>query len=232
MRQAEHRTGVMSLGCHCGMAPVVARELPIRENVVDRHRGPMKRGDNAMIELVPREDDDLAFLELAQRIMNGAVAALDVREVYLVHIDNWFDYKWLGFWSTWKKSELTQLFVPPFNPNRVRSEHHFVWDSKGLEFISAAHKKPLHRRQPGRSPTFAKPLDRVSKSAAFIWYSGNTVTNTAGSLMLNLSGAGAYAWYASFTKDVHWKVDGERRIARRELVTFEERGREMEPARI
>jgi hypothetical protein len=214
------------------MAPVVARELPIRENVVDRHRGPMKRGDNAMIELVPREDDDLAFLELAQRIMNGAVAALDVPEVYLVHIDNWFDYKWLGFWSRGEEKELTVLCVPPFNPNRVRSEQHFVWDAPGSRLISAVHDKPLHRRQPGRQKPFAMPLDRVSKSAAFIWYSGNTVTNTAGCLMLYLSGPGAYAWYASFTKDVHWKFDAERRIARRELVTFEERGREMEPARI
>ena len=94
-----------------------------------------------MIELVPSDYDDIVFLQLAQRIVNGAVAALWVREIYLVQTDNWFDYKWLGFWSTWKGSELLELFVPPFNPNRVRSEKHFVWDAISSRFTSAAHEK-------------------------------------------------------------------------------------------
>src|SRR5215510_4576327 len=98
--------------------------------------------------------------------MNGAIAELGMREVFLVHVDNWFDHKWLGWWS--RKEE--ELRVPTFTPNRVRSE------------------KPLHVRQPGR-PWLAQPLDRFSKSAAFIWYSGNTTTNKAGSVMLYLSGA-------------------------------------------
>ncbi len=50
-----------------------------------------------MIELIPGEGDDVEFLALVQRIVNGAVSALDVREVFLVHVDNWFDHKWLGF---------------------------------------------------------------------------------------------------------------------------------------
>jgi hypothetical protein len=178
-----------------------------------------------MIELIPCESDDLAFLQLVERIVNGAVAALRIREVYLVQIDNWFDWKWLGFWSSGREKELR---VPPFNPNRVRSEKHLVWDAASSRFTPAAHETPLHRRQPGRRALFAVPLDRLSKSAAFIWYSGNTVTNGAGSLMLYLSGAGAYAWYASFSREEHWKIDDERGITRRELVSFEERGRQLE----
>jgi hypothetical protein len=182
-----------------------------------------------MIELVPSEHDDLAFLQLAQRIVNGAVATLGMREVYLVQIDNWFDFKWLGFWSRWgKEKELTTLFVPPFNPNRVRSEKHLIWDADRSQFASATHKKPLHRRQPGRRATHAVPLDRFSNSAAFIWYSGNSVINRAGCLMLYLSGAEAYAWYASFRKEEQWKFHDENRIARRELVSFEESGRQLE----
>lgn len=46
--------------------------------------------------------------------------------------------------------------------------------------------------------------------------------------MLYLSGSEAYAWYASISKDEHWKVDGQRRIARRELAAFVELGRQME----
>ncbi|MFI5453949.1 MAG: hypothetical protein ACHRXM_00700 [Isosphaerales bacterium] len=181
-----------------------------------------------MIELLPSEYDDLAFLELAQQIVNGALAALQVHEVYLVHVDNWFDFKWLGFWSRGESKELRKLYVPPFNPNRVRLEKHFLWDANRSNWTSAGQGKPLHLRQPGRR-TLAQPLDRWSKSAAFIWYSGNTVTNKAGSLMLYLSGADCYAWYASFMKDEQWTADGVRQITRTELGSFEESGRQMAP---
>jgi len=46
--------------------------------------------------------------------------------------------------------------------------------------------------------------------------------------MLYLSGADAYAWYASFRKDEDWSIADEFRITRRELLSFEERGRQME----
>jgi len=73
-------------------------------------------------------------------------------------------------------------------------------------------------------------IDRISKSAAFVWYSGNTVANPAGSVMLYLSGAEGYAWYASFMREKRWKVNDEFRITRRELVSFEEGGRQLELA--
>jgi len=177
-----------------------------------------------MIELVPAEHDDVAFLSLAQRIMNGAIAALQMREVFLVQVDNWFDHKWLGWWS--RKGE-EELRVPLFTPNRVRSEKHFVWDVEKSAWTSIGLPIPLHIRQPGR-PWLARPLDRYSKCAAFIWYSGSTAMNKVGSLMLYLSGAEGYAWYASFKKDEHWAVSDEFRVTRRELASFEERGRQME----
>jgi hypothetical protein len=180
-----------------------------------------------MIELVPAEHDDCAFLTLAQRIMNGAIAALQVREVFLVHVDNWFDHKWLGWWS--RKGE-KELRVPLFTPNRVRSEKHFVWDGEKSTWISVDLPRPLHVRQAGR-PWLAQPLGRFSECAAFIWYSGNTTTNKVGSLMLYLSGAEGYAWYASFKKDWPWTVADEFRVTRRELASFEERGRQIELVR-
>jgi len=197
-----------------------------------------------MIELIPSEYDDVAFLSLVQRIVNGALITLQAREVYLVHIDNWFDWKWL-YWRSRRGKELRlppfdpnrvhkeehfirELCVPLFDPNRVRSEKHFIWDANRSQWTSVDHLRPLHLRQPGRE-SLAQPLDRFSKSAAFIWYSGNTVTNQAGSLMLYLSGAEGYAWYASFTKKEHWKVEGERRITRRELIAFEHCGSQIVP---
>jgi len=181
-----------------------------------------------MIELVPIESDDPSFVSVAQRILNGALAALQIREVYVVHVDNWFDHKWLGWWSRWKLKELKDLRVPPFNPNRVRSQIHFIFDANSSRWVPTGEGRPLHVRQPGRPASRARPLDEFSKAGAFVWYSGNTSSNGAGSVMFYLSGAEGYAWYASFTRAERWRVEDGFRITRRELQSFEERGRQIE----
>jgi hypothetical protein len=180
-----------------------------------------------MIELTPADHDDIGFLSLAQRITNGAVATLKISEVFLVHVDNWFDHKWLGWWSRWRNRKVEELRVPLFSPNRVCSEKHFIWDVETSEWKSVGLPTPLHRRQAGR-PWLAQPLDRFSNCAAFIWYSGNTATNKVGSLMLYLSGAEGYSWYASFRKGEEWTVSDESQVTRRELLSFEEHGHQLE----
>ncbi len=177
-----------------------------------------------MIELTAAEHDDAGFLALAQRIVNGVIMTMQMREVYIVHIDNWFDYKWLEWRS--RKGE-DELRVPLFSPNRVHTQKRFVWDVESLAWTSVGMPRPLHIRQAGR-PSLAQPLDRFSNRAVFIWYSGNTTTNKVGSLMIYVSGAEGYAWYTSFRKDADWTVADEFRITRRELESFEERGRQME----
>jgi len=179
-----------------------------------------------MIEFVPAENDDPAFLALAQRIVNGALSIFEMREAYLIQVDNWFDHKWLGWWSSWDHKKVRKLRVPPFTPNRVRSQKHFIWDTKRSCWTFTGQGKPLHLWQPGRRPS--KRIDELSESAAFIWYSGNTLKNRAGSMMLYLSGGELYAWYASFRKAENWTVADEFGITRRELASFEERGRQME----
>lgn len=182
-----------------------------------------------MIHLVPVEHDDAAFLSLAQRILNGAIATFQMREAYVIQIDNWFDHKWLGWRSRWRHKKVEELRVPLFTPNRVSSEKHFIWDMAMSAWTSVGLPVPLHVPQPG-SPLLAKPLDRFSECAAFVWYSGNTATNKVGSLMFYLSGEDAYAWYASFKKDENWTVADEFHITRRELTSFEERGHQVELA--
>jgi hypothetical protein len=178
-----------------------------------------------MIKLFPAEDDDIAFLSLVERIVNGAVVELRMREVFIVKIDNWFDHKWLRWWS--RKEE--ELRVPTFTPNRVRSEMHFVWNQETSAWESVGLKKPLHVRQPGR-PWLAQPLERFSKSAAFCWYSGSSAKNKVGSLMFYVSSAQGYCWYASFRKDEEWAISDEFQTTRRALLAFEDRGHELELA--
>jgi hypothetical protein len=177
-----------------------------------------------VLEVVVAEHDDIAFVRLAQRYINGAITALEVREVYLVHIDNWFDFKWLG-WRTKKREE--HLRIPPFSPGRVQSEKHFVWDVQASNWISTAVRNPLYY-WPSQGRWLPTPINRLAEQAAFIWYSGNTTTNKVASLMFYLSGLGCYAWYASFKKADHWAVAKEARITRRELESFAERGRQLE----
>jgi hypothetical protein len=175
-----------------------------------------------MIELVPGDNDDVAFLSLVQRIMNGVIAALQVYEVYLVHIDNWFDHKWLGW-----RSRRGRRCVPMFTPNRVLSQKHFMFDRKESAWKTRNDRRKLHLLQPGR-PYIAQPIDQFSKSAAFVWYSGNTTKNTLGSLMVYASGPEGSAWYASFRKDKHWAIADGYAITPNQLISFEKRGLEME----
>jgi hypothetical protein len=179
-----------------------------------------------MFEFVPTESDDPAFLSLAERIINAAIPDLKVLEVYVVHLDNWFDFKWLGWWS-WKEPELSRLVVPPFNPNRVREQKHFVRAANEHQWTYIGSGKPLHSRRAGRW-SLGLPVNRVSESAAFVWYSGNTARNMCGSLMVYRSGTDGYAWYASFKNDNGWRSNGEARVSRQELRSFEERGRQLE----
>lgn len=180
---------------------------------------------DAMIELFPAEHDDIAFLSLAQRIMNGAIVELRMREVFLVHVGNWFDHKWLGWWS--RKEE--ELRIPTFTPSRIRSEKRFVWKVETATWESTGLQRPLHVRQPGR-PWRAQRLDRHSECAAFVWYSGNTANNKRGSLMFYASGADGYSWYASFRKDEEWTLGDEFQITKRALLAFEDRGHQLELA--
>jgi hypothetical protein len=176
-----------------------------------------------MIELTPTDRDDPAFLTLTQWIINGAVAAHEVREVFLVHIDTWFDHKWLGWWSR----KAGELRVPPFTPRRVLSEKRFVRSGDPPMWTSAGLEKPLHIRQLGRA-LLGRPLDRYSKDAAFVWYSGSTATNTLGCLMFYRSCAERYSWYASTARGMDWAVSETFRVSPGELRWFEERGRQLQ----
>lgn len=184
-----------------------------------------------MIPLVLSEHDDSEFLSLGKRILNGAITALQLRDVFLVQTDNWFDHKWLGWGSRWRHKKIEELRIPLFTPNRVSFEKHFLLDVTTSEWKSVGLSEPLHIHQPGRG-SLAKPLDRFSKSAAFVWYSGNTTLNKMGSLMFYTSGANAHAWYASFRKIKHWSITNEFQITRHELTLFEERGLQVELAQV
>jgi hypothetical protein len=50
--------------------------------------------------------------------------------------------------------------------------------------------------------------------------------------MFYRSGADGYAWYASIQKREHWAIAEQLQIRKEELLSFEQRGRQMELARV
>jgi hypothetical protein len=148
--------------------------------------------------LLPAAHDDPAFLEHIEPIILGAAAGVD--ELYLLHLDNWFDHKWCGYWSRRDEDELR---LPPFNPNRILSQRRLT--RSGPTWTDAAPGNPLHIKQPGR-PWLTPPLSRIVTSALFAWYSGNTLPNKTGSLMIYQTGGQETAWYASFQRRGQWTL--------------------------
>jgi len=174
-----------------------------------------------MLQLPSTDGDDPGYVELASQIVDGALTSFGASDVFLVQIDNWFDFKWLGWRS--RRNE-AQFRVPMFTPNRVLRELHFVYRKDCGIWESVEMRKPLHTFRPGRT-SLAEPLDRYARSAAFVWYSGRSLPDQRGSLMFYLAGAEGYAWYASFRKAESWTVTDVRQITKRELESFAALGR-------
>lgn len=175
-----------------------------------------------MIELPAHEHDDPAFLLLVRHIINGALDVFRPEEAYVVHIDNWFDHKWTVYYF-W-------FAVPPFSPNRVLSQRHYRRVSDPCDWVWDGSGELLHRRRKGR-PNLMPKLTTFARSAAFIWYSGNTHQNHRGSLMVYFSTPeGQTSWYASLRNAAEWKIERVRGITKSELRDFQHRGEQLEAA--
>ena len=119
----------------------------------------LEEGDPGVVEFIPCEHDDIGFLSLVQRIVNGAIITLNAREIYLVHVDNWFDWKWLG----WRSRKGQELNIPPFDPNRVHSEKHFIWDTEALavDVRRSANAAPPSPARPLRVRSTPRPVFEI-----------------------------------------------------------------------
>src|SRR5262245_40642737 len=97
-----------------------------------------------MLTILPKEQDDPEFVELVARILNAAVANQLPEDVYVIHIDNWFDHKWNAFSKVrWNWAGPVRR-VPPFHPNRVVSQSHYRRSEATLAYYAPAEAAPLH----------------------------------------------------------------------------------------
>lgn len=138
---------------------------------------------------------DVAFTAFVDGLL--AMFAPQVTTVFLVRVDNWFGPKWLGF-SGKVMGALgvgarrdSGPVVPPFKPSRIISERRFVRGQEQWVWRGPV----IHRNQ-----TSAAYLDReladIADDALFVWFSGNTLANGRGSVLVaSTPGTQRDVWY-------------------------------------
>ena len=125
--------------------------------------------------------DDPGFLATVDRVIASLVLRDRSEEVYVVHIDNWFDHKWLRYSGygavpfhgglsihTAKEEQYRDQFTfPPFTPNRVVAQYLFcrvgdaVYEEQAMPYL-------IHRREhEPSSRNLNRRVATFSRSAAF-----------------------------------------------------------------
>lgn len=138
--------------------------------------------------------DDVAFTAFVDGLL--AMFAPQVTHVFLVRVDNWFGPKWLGF-----SAKVSGAFgvarrdgaavIPPFKPSRIISERRFV---RGQE--QWVWRGPVIHRDQTSSANLDRELADIADDALFVWFSGNTLANGRGSVLVaSTPGTQRDVWY-------------------------------------
>ncbi len=185
-------------------------------------------------EISVGETDDPYFIAMLNAMVKGLARRNRSDELWVIKIDNWFDHKWLRFsgkgivdfnWggvtnrfdAALDEFYQDKVTFPPFNPNRIEGQWSFL--RAGDHYVESPLPEMPHRseKQPSESNLLRRIQD-FSRSACFVWYSGNTVANGRGSVMVyELSTDRVDCWYASFSRRQEWKLQATKG-ARREDV--------------
>jgi hypothetical protein len=176
--------------------------------------------------------DDNEFIDALNSIIAGVLRSLTPDAVWVVHVDNWFDHKWLrfsgngaiaseipveGYYSVKQPFWQDKLTFPPFSPDRIVEQWSF--SRSGDDYIEAPLTKLPHRNQRTPSPSnLYRRVEGFGSSVLFIWYSGNTLKNGRGSVMLYSTGRNpSVSWFAALRRNRKWTVDRTKAISREEV---------------
>ncbi len=168
-----------------------------------------------MIGILPSQNEDKYFIGLVEQILNIGIILTEPKDIFVTKVDHWFDFKWhkfrgkvLGAFGV--RGE--PLLIPPFIPDRIVEESYF--ERVGQKYI---HKDlyRLHIYQPS-SENEKREIKR--DSAIYLWYSGDTLNNSQGSLMVYSFGKDFQtSWYASFIKKKDWQIYKTDNISKAEI---------------
>jgi hypothetical protein len=188
--------------------------------------------------------DDNDFIALVGAIVNGLLTKESPEQIWIVQVDNWFDHKWLRFSGSgavgnWMfagvisnsifpnrfDSVKTQFFqqkatFPPFSPGRIVGQWSFL--RSGDDYVEFPFPTMPHDTEKAHSGSnLPRRIEGFTKSARFIWYSGNTLANGRGSLMVyNILNSQVVCWFAEFQRNRVWALKRTKGIAREEILQF------------
>jgi len=165
---------------------------------------------NNMIDLNITKEDDLDFISISSNLIEGCAIKNDMHRMHIVHIDNWFGERWLGFRGKFlgavgchSHSLKEALTIPPFHPNRVLSEYEYIISDTGIEKRPVENDKTLHYHRKSNDNLKMN----ITTDGLYAWYSANTIGNSQGSVMIYVVDNGKYfALYTMFEKKECWKL--------------------------
>jgi hypothetical protein len=165
--------------------------------------------------------DDNDFIELLNSMLSRLLEQQAPAQLWVIQIDNWFDHKWLRYSAFGVlgsnmptdgenplkvDSRPDKLTFPPFAPNRVLGQWSFVRGAGGYieaplpQLPHGADRRSNHSSLPWRA-------ENPDGTAVFAWYSGNTLKNGRGSVMVySISESEPVCWFASFGRDKAWSL--------------------------
>lgn len=151
------------------------------------------------------ETDDPYFIALVDLLVNRLVLGEPPEGLWIIQIDNWFDHKWLGF---------SRITFPPFTPNRVLLQWSFA--RVGDDYVEVPWRVPYgSENQPAN---LQRRVQDFSRSGYFVWYSGNTVANGRGSVMVyNVTADRVQCWFAAFVREQAWRLGATKGISRQDV---------------
>jgi len=166
------------------------------------------------LDIFTNPTDDPQFVELAEHIIVQLVIQSSPEKIFVTKVDNWFDHKWLNFsgigsvgffWgmnapdTALDEFSQDQITLPPFNPNRVIGESHFLRDASG-EYLPLLGSPYVHQRKLAPSArNLHKRVTDFAGSAILVWLSSNTKSNRRGSMMVyEVADSEVQTWYAAF----------------------------------
>jgi hypothetical protein len=199
--------------------------------------------------------DDVDFIESVLRLISGSVEVHRPSEFWVHKIDNWFDHKWMGFsgkalgaLGVWKEP----LTIPPFVAGRIVGDWYFRYDAISSEYVLSHVERKIHH-QGLSAENFRRRVNRLASSAAFYWFSGNSLETGRGSLMAyipvesdqeetfipsrrgrepkditrNRDERNHWCWFVAFTKTEIWKINRLKNIHAYEVRLFDNKYRNI-----
>ena len=183
------------------------------------------------IELDTTSIDDWRFIDLVASFVSHYATLYSSGMVRVIHVDNWFGERWLGFAGKIlgaagvrnRKINDVTLPSPPFRPSRIKTALTYYREAHGRYTKAESTLAGLHAEKSGAK------FWHLFRPGLYCWYSGNTLANTTGSLMIyDVTRDGSSGWYVLFDRNTDWQVTRTTNVAREECTGIVERSRGAE----